>query len=309
MIIKNHAVGINASDVNFTAGAYLPGVSPPFTVGFEAVGTVVAAGAKAMAKEGDYVAYMENGAFTEYQTTRRVFPIPSLETEYIPLLVSGLTAAIALKVNGIDVFHQNSESKPPRIGLVTAAAGGTGQFATQLMKNAGIGKVIGTCSTVEKENFLKSIGATDTINLSKNKLGVELPKLAPSGVNVAYESVGGKVLDSTIDNLAIAGKCIQIGFIDGYKVGSMMKGVSPMAGVIPTKLLTKSASMNGFFLMHYPNLMADAFKNLVALRNDGKLTCRVDTGPGTALTGIENIPDGVDYLYSKKSIGKIVVTL
>ena len=82
-----------------------------------------------------------------------------------------------------------------------------------------------------------------------------------------------------------------------------------LAGVIPTKLLTKSASMNGFFLMHYPNLMADAFKNLVALRNDGKLTCRVDTGPGTALTGIENIPDGVDYLYSKKSIGKIVVTL
>ena len=160
MIIKNHAVGINASDVNFTAGAYLPGVrqgfeltkiyqkinvnvlcfllivtftsfiSPPFTVGFEAVGTVVAAGAKAMAKEGDYVAYMENGAFTEYQTTRRVFPIPSLETEYIPLLVSGLTAAIALKVNGIDVFHQNSDSKPPRIGLVTAAAGGTGMKIT-----------------------------------------------------------------------------------------------------------------------------------------------------------------------------------
>lgn len=101
-------------------------MSPPFTVGFEAVGTVVAAGAKAMAKEGDHVAYMENGAFTEYQTTRRVFPIPSLETEYITLLVSGLTAAIALKVNGIDVFHQNSESKSPRIGLVTAAAGGTG---------------------------------------------------------------------------------------------------------------------------------------------------------------------------------------
>ena len=100
------------------------------------------------------------------------------------------------------------------------------------MKNAGIGKVIGTCSTVEKENFLKSIGATDTINLSKNKLGVELPKLAPSGVNVAYESVGGKVLDSTIDNLAIAGKCIQIGFIDGYKVGSMMKGVSPMGKTV-----------------------------------------------------------------------------
>ena len=30
MIIKNHAVGINASDVNFTAGAYLPGVRQGF---------------------------------------------------------------------------------------------------------------------------------------------------------------------------------------------------------------------------------------------------------------------------------------
>ena len=71
MIVKNVAVGINASDVNFTAGAYFPGVKPPFTVGFEAVGTVVAAGEKAMAKEGDHVAYMDNGAFCEYHTTRQ----------------------------------------------------------------------------------------------------------------------------------------------------------------------------------------------------------------------------------------------
>ena len=71
MIVKNLSVGINASDVNFTAGAYFPGVEPPFNVGFEAVGTVVAAGEKAMAKEGDHVVYMENGAFCDYQTVRK----------------------------------------------------------------------------------------------------------------------------------------------------------------------------------------------------------------------------------------------
>ena len=71
MIIKNHAVGINASDVNFTSGAYMPGVKPPFPCGFEAVGTVVAAGPKAMAKEGDTVCYMEYGAFADYQTTSK----------------------------------------------------------------------------------------------------------------------------------------------------------------------------------------------------------------------------------------------
>ena len=71
LVVKNAAVGINASDVNFTAGAYFPGVKPPFSVGFEAVGTVVAAGKKAMAKEGDHVAYMENGAFADYMTVRK----------------------------------------------------------------------------------------------------------------------------------------------------------------------------------------------------------------------------------------------
>ena len=71
MIIKNHAVGINASDVNFTSGAYMPGVKPPFPCGFEAVGTVVAAGPKAIAKEGDTVCYMEYGAFADYQTTSK----------------------------------------------------------------------------------------------------------------------------------------------------------------------------------------------------------------------------------------------
>jgi NADPH:quinone reductase-like Zn-dependent oxidoreductase len=308
MIIKNHAVGINASDVNFTSGAYMPGVKPPFPCGFEAVGTVVAAGPKAMAKEGDTVCYMEYGAFADYQTTSKVFPVPSADPKYIPLLVSGLTAAISLNENGVDVFKKDAGKKPPRVGLVTAAAGGTGQFATQLLAHAGAKKVIATCSSQEKADFLKSIGATDVINLSEEKLGIALPELAPSGVNVAYESVGGKVLDSVVDNLATAGKCVQIGFISSYlEKGGMARGVSPQASVIPVKLLTKSASMNGFFLMHYPHLMSDAYQNLVQLLDSGAISSKVDFGPN--LQGIEAIPDGVDYLFSKKSIGKICVKL
>jgi len=36
VLIRNHFVGINASDINFTNGVYLPGVKPPFDIGFEA---------------------------------------------------------------------------------------------------------------------------------------------------------------------------------------------------------------------------------------------------------------------------------
>ena len=38
VVIKNHYVGINATDINYTNGAYLPGVQPPFDCGLEGVG-------------------------------------------------------------------------------------------------------------------------------------------------------------------------------------------------------------------------------------------------------------------------------
>ena len=81
------------------------------------------------------------------------------------------------------------------------------------------------------------------------------------------------------------------------------------ASVLPVKLLTKSASMCGFFLMHYPQMMPSAFKNLAQLMQEGKLNSKVDFGPADGIKGLENIADGVDYLYSKQSIGKIVVRL
>ena len=40
VIVRNEYLGINASDINFTNGTYLPGVQPPFDTGFEAVGKV-----------------------------------------------------------------------------------------------------------------------------------------------------------------------------------------------------------------------------------------------------------------------------
>lgn len=311
MLIKNVACGINASDVNFASGAYLPGVKPPFPCGFEAVGTVVAAGANAQLKEGDHCVYTEYGAFAEYTTIKKAFPLPQPDPQAIPLLVSGLTAAIALEINGIDIFNQKGDNYvPPKVGLVTAAAGGTGQFAVQLMRNAGIPNVIGTCSTEEKATFLRSIGATDMVNTSTQKLGVHLANNYKSGVNVAYESVGGVLLDSTVDNLAVNGKCIQIGFISNYQSEKgLASQVSARAGTLPVRLLTKSASINGFMLMNHPEHWVPAFQGLVGLIKQGKLVSKLDNGPGAGFTGLEAVPDAVDYMYSKKSIGKIIVNL
>ena len=54
--------------------------------------------------------------------------------------------------------------------LVTAAAGGTGQFAVQLAKAAG-NTVIATCSSQEKADMLRGLGADRVINYKTEQLG------------------------------------------------------------------------------------------------------------------------------------------
>ena len=74
------------------------------------------------------------------------------------------------------------------------------------MHHAGIENIVGTCSTETKEEFLKSIGTTHVINFTKIKKSEktfdnEVKRLCSNGINIAYESIGGEVLDTVIDNI------------------------------------------------------------------------------------------------------------
>lgn len=63
---------------------------------------------------------------------------------------------------------------------MTAAAGGTGQFAVQLAKHAGC-HVIGTCSSQTKVDLLKKLGCDRVVNYNEEKLGDVLKAEYPGG--------------------------------------------------------------------------------------------------------------------------------
>jgi NADPH:quinone reductase-like Zn-dependent oxidoreductase len=185
LLVRNCFAGINASDVNYTAGKYRPGVKPPFDTGFEAVAEVVAVGPGVTAyRQGDAVAVTSFGTFAEYQVVKAatVFPLPDASPKYLPLIVSGLTASIALE--------QVGQLQAGETVLVTAAAGATGAIAVQLAALAGC-TVIGTVGSDEKVAGLKALGCSRVINYNKEDLGSVLAAEYPRGIDVVYESVGG----------------------------------------------------------------------------------------------------------------------
>ncbi|XP_060937065.1 prostaglandin reductase-3-like [Limanda limanda] len=303
LLVRNRFVGINASDINYSAGRYDPSLKPPFDAGFEGIGEVVGLGLSASSRYtvGDNVAYFRSGAFAEYTVVpaKECVPVPAVKPEFLTLLLSGATAYIAMKRLG-DLAEGETV-------LVTAAAGGTGQFAVQFAKQAGC-HVIGTCSSNEKAGFLKSIGCNRPINYTTEDLAKTLRKEYPKGVNVVYESVGGSVLEVAVNTLANKGRLIVIGFISGYQTPS---GIPQFrGGTLPVKLLQKSASMRGFFLPHFYSDYREALSSMMQMFANGKLVCEVDYGDqaeGGRFVGLESVFRAVDYMYSGKNLGKVVV--
>eukprot|EP00128_Syssomonas_multiformis_P001828 Colp12_sorted_trinity150504_noHs@1826 len=301
VLVAPQYVGINASDINATAGRYNPGTPPPFDCGMEAVGRVLAIGSAVKSvKVGDAVGTMSVGAFGECLTApeHTLVPLPTVSPKYVPIMVSGLTASLALEEVG--------QLRAGETVLVTAAAGGTGQFAVQLAKLAGC-HVIGTCSSDEKTEFLKKLGCDRVVNYKTEDLDSVLAKEYPKGVDVCYESVGGSMFETCLNRIAVKGRIIVIGFISGYTAKSFT-GSQQIPAITP-KLLMKSASVRGFFLFHYAKQWRDHMIKLARLVDEGKLQAEVDAHALATFKTLEAIPDAVEYLHTGRSVGKVVAGL
>jgi hypothetical protein len=295
VLIRNVYAGINATDVNITAGRYQPGAKPPIELGAEAAGIVEEVGSEVrhLAPGDAVVTSTLGGGYREYNVVRasNALPVDEPSPEALSIMVSGLTASIALEEVG--------DMSSGETVLVTAAAGGTGQYAVQLAKRAG-NHVIGTCGSERKMELLNELGCDHPINYNEEDVGDVLQSEYPSGVNLVYEGVGGELFDTCVNALARYGRLLSIGYVSEYKTGA--EKVSSER--IYTKLLPKSASIRGFFLPHYAESFAEHMTRLMKLVQSGALHVSIDE---TVFQGIDAIPDAVEYLHTGESRGKVVV--
>jgi len=308
LLVRNCYLGINASDINATAGRYgrWAQQTVPYGAGFEGLGVVVSVGSACeKVKQGQTVGYSLLGAFAEYIVIneKQAVPLPSAMPEYLSLFVCGLTAAISL--DKVGDLHPND------VVVVTAAAGGTGQFAVQLAKLSGC-HVIGTCSGQDKVNFLKSIGCDRPVDYTKEDLGQVLKNEYPKGVDLVFECIGGEMFETCLKALKVKGQIIPIGFISAYESDVADPVMTLSTPQLIKYLLTNSISIRGFMLSDWISDFPEFFGKLIRLMSEGKITTTVDNGknsPGGPFKGLEGIPNAVDFMYSKKNIGKVYVEI
>ncbi|KAI5661072.1 hypothetical protein M9H77_20395 [Catharanthus roseus] len=169
----------------------------------------------------------------------------------------------------------------------------------KLAKLAG-NTVVATCGGEEKAMLLKDLGVDRVIDYKKEDIKNVLKKEFPKGVDIVYESVGGDMFDICLNALAVYGKLVVIGMISQYQGEHGWKPRNYTG--LCEKLLAKSQTVAGFFLVQYAHLWQEHLNRLFHLFSLGKLKVAVDP---KQFLGLHSVADAVEYLHSGKSAGKV----
>lgn len=297
IVIRNHYAGINAGFDTLLCRGKVPytHLTPPFDLGVEAVGEVVAIGQAVHGFQvGDAVATTaRGGGYREYQAivADLAIKIRSPIPEILTLMPTGISALVALE--------QVGSMTSGEVILITAAAGGVGHIAVQLAKQAG-NHVIGVCGSEAKVALLEKLGCDRIINYRTEPLDIVLQQEYPNGIDLVFDCIGKQVFDTCVNHLAIRGRLVVVGFISEY-MNEIEEVTQPR---IYQKLFWKSASVRGFLMPHFAEYAEEARDRLLNLFYAEKLKVAVDP---REFQGIESIADAVEYLLSGQNCGKVVV--
>ena len=103
-------------------------------------------------------------------------------------------------------FYAIGEPKKGETIFISAASGAVGQIVGQLAKHEGL-KVIGSVGSDEKLAFIeKELSFDGGFNYKKEDPVKALERLAPNGIDIYYENVGGAQLDAALGALNTFGR-------------------------------------------------------------------------------------------------------
>lgn len=184
--------------------------------------------------------------------------------------------------------------------VVSGAAGAVGSVAGQVARLLGAGRVIGIAGGSEKCAFLvDELGFDAAIDYKAGDVAARLAELAPDGVNVFYDNVGGDVLDAVLMNLAIEARVVLCGAVSQYENMADVRGPKNYL-----KIAERDASLLGFTIFHYADKTAEATSAMAGWLKSGDIKVREHVEHG-----IENFPAAVRGLLDGNNTGKFLLKL
>jgi NADPH-dependent curcumin reductase CurA len=215
-------------------------------------------------------------------------------SHYLGVLgMPGMTAYFAL----LDI----GKPKPGQTVLVSAASGAVGQVVGQIAKIKGC-HVIGIAGGPDKcayvTNELGFDAAIDYRGKDMAALVAELATLAPNGIDVYFDNVGGVIHDAAMASLAMYARIIIVGAVAIYdRLETQDTGIRWMRTI-----LAKRARMEGFLVFDYEPRRAEFLADMTAWLRGGLIKYREDVTEGLSQT-----PEAFIGMLAGRNLGKQLI--
>ncbi len=203
--------------------------------------------------------------------------------------MNGLTAWLALTKIGRPIKGDTV--------LVSTAAGAVGSVVGQLARASGC-RVVGLTGDDEKiARCVGRFGYEAAVNYKKDNLTQTLAALAPQGVDVYFDNVGGPILDQVIRTMNVGGRIVQCGTASTANWYPVPSGARNEREVLMRRL-----QWGGFVIFDHDADYPAALTALADLLAAGQMSYDEDIAQG-----LENAPGAISRLYDGANQGKSLI--
>ncbi|QBS40239.1 NADP-dependent oxidoreductase [Nocardia sp. CS682] len=186
------------------------------------------------------------------------------------------------------------------IVLVSAAAGAVGSVAGQIAKAKGA-TVIGIAGGPEKCRMLtEELGFDAAIDYRAGNVLRQLREVAPDGIDIYFDNVGGEILDAALANLHRGARVVLCGAISAYNEQKPPPGPSRYMS-----LLVFRATMAGFVVFDYADRYPEAGAQLAQWLAEGRIKSREHVVEG----GLARFGETLNMLFTGANTGKLVLAV
>jgi NADPH-dependent curcumin reductase CurA len=275
--------------------------APPVELGTEMIGGTVSRVEKSLHPDyqaGDLV--LSFNGWQDYAVSDGT-ALTKLDSEMSqPSLALGV-----LGMPGFTAYMGLLDIGQPKAGetvVVAAASGAVGSVVGQIAKIKGC-RVVGVAGGANKCRFVtEELGFDACIDHHSDSFSQQLTDVCPKGIDVYFESVGGKVFDAVLPLLNPAARIPVCGLIAHYNDTELPDGPDRL-GLLARTLLTKRIKMQGFIIFDdYGHRFDEFFIQMSSWVKQGKIKSREDI-----VYGLENAPKAFIGLLEGRNFGKLVI--
>ena len=183
--------------------------------------------------------------------------------------------------------------------FVSGAAGAVGQAAGQIAKALGAGRVVGSAGSADKVARVVELGYDAAFSYRDGPVAEGLASVAPDGIDVYFDNVGGEHIEAAIGALSTFGRVAMCGAISQYN------STEPPAAPRNLALcIGKGLTLRGFVVGQYPELVAEYHSRAPQWLAEGRLVA-----DETFRDGLDAAPQAFMDLLEGANTGKMIVRL